>query len=427
MKKSTTLESNQRQYIENDKGLEIFTIPNFLTDEECDYLCGLIEKNHIRSEVAGSGTKKSTYNEGRTTSTSNLFASDNIVKQVDDKIYQELNISSDYAEPTQGQLYEVGQEFRHHNDYFSGDGYTNHCLSSGQRTYTCMIYLNDVEEGGETDFPQINQRFTPQKKMAIIWKNSDGTGKENMASHHAGMPVKSGKKIIITKWFRENVFNSSEDARLSQIKHNESKMTNRFSTKEQLPKFTPTGFKVVKCPELTWNIIRDAYNLLKDKETEEKFQGKESIIPGDGITSSLLSFDHIPNIRTLIHEQLLPFHQEWCGANIKPAYVYGIRSYKKGATLSSHVDRIETHHISSIIIVDKDLDSAEGNGKGTENDWALDIQDHDGNWHKVYADIGDIILYESAICEHARLEPFKGNFFNNFFVHYTLTDWIYQP
>ena len=29
------------------------------------------------------------------------------------------------------------------------------------------------------------------------------------------------------------------------------------------------------------------------------------------------------------------------------------RSYQRGATLAKHVDRIATHHISTIIIVDK--------------------------------------------------------------------------
>ena len=41
--------------------------------------------------------------------------------------------------------------------------------------------------------------------------------------------------------------------------------------------------------------------------------------------------------------------------DIEPSYIYGIRSYQKGSRLEEHVDRLETHHISSIIIVDKDL------------------------------------------------------------------------
>ena len=122
MRKSKTLKNN-RNYIENDQGLEIFTIPNFLTDDECDYLCKLIKENHSRSEVTGEGNNKAVYDNNRTSSTSNLPASDVVVKQIEDKIYVELNVSLDYSEPIQGQLYQVGQEFKHHNDFFWGDGF----------------------------------------------------------------------------------------------------------------------------------------------------------------------------------------------------------------------------------------------------------------------------------------------------------------
>jgi prolyl 4-hydroxylase len=411
---------NQRIHVENNHGLEIFTIPQFLTDEECEHLCKLIIANNTRSSVAGSGKLASTYSDQRTSSTSTLSSQDPIVNKVENKIYHELGIESIYAEPTQGQLYEVEQYFHNHHDYFLGDGYTNHCLASGQRTYTFMIYLNDVEEGGETKFPELELSFKPTKGTAVVWKNSNGKGTENKASLHTGTPVIKGKKMIITKWFRENPFNSSEDLRLTTEIHKskELKISTIFRSKEDLPKFTENGFTVVKCPQHTWGLIQDAYGILKEREIEEKFLGKETIILGKGITSNLLSFDHIPNIRSLIHQQLLQIHQEWCGVNIKPSFVYGIRSYKKGAILASHVDRIETHHISSIIIVDKDL--------GDNEDWALDIQGHDGQWHKVYAQAGDMILYESAICEHARLDPFQGNYFNNFFVHYKLTDYTFE-
>jgi hypothetical protein len=78
-----------------------------------------------------------------------------------------------------------------------------------------------------------------------------------------------------------------------------------------------------------------------------------------------------------------------------------------------HTDTLETHHISSIIIVDKKVNK----------DWPLDIQDHNGNWHKIYAEPGDMILYESAICKHGRTEPFDGEYFRNFYTHYTLADY----
>ena len=41
----------------------------------------------------------------------------------------------------------------------------------GQRTWTTMIYLNDVEEGGETYFKYLNLKIKPKKGLLIGWNN----------------------------------------------------------------------------------------------------------------------------------------------------------------------------------------------------------------------------------------------------------------
>ena len=188
-----------------------------------------------------------------------------------------------------------------------------------------------------------------------------------------------------------------------------------YKSKDQIPKLTESGYQIVKCPEDTWNLIQDAYRLLKPTEQDEKFDGKDYYIKGGG--TSLMDFGIYPSMRSTIHNNLLQMHQDWCGKEIEPSYLYGIRSYKKGATLKTHTDTVTTHHIASIIIVDKDLRCGCRNKKYAD-DWALDFQTHDGNWHKVYAEVGEMIMYESAICEHGRSEPFGGTYFNNCFVHY---------
>jgi len=189
----------------------------------------------------------------------------------------------------------------------------------------------------------------------------------------------------------------------------------KYTSKEQIPKLTEKGFKIVKCPKDTWSLIQDAYKKLKPLEKEEHFEGKDYYIKGGG--TSLMDFGQIPDIRAKIHNDLLKPHQDWCGKEIEPSYLYGIRSYKRGATLKIHTDTVTTHHIASIIIVDKDLRCGCQN-KEFGNDWALDFQTHDGKFNKIYAEVGDMIMYESAICEHGRLQPFEGTYFNNCFVHY---------
>ena len=104
-----------------------------------------------------------------------------------------------------------------------------------------------------------------------------------------------------------------------------------------------------------------------------------------------MSFDHFPTVRTMIHDQLLTYASRLGKEPLLKSFIYGIRSYTKGATLTSHVDRIATTIISSIIIVDKDLACGCSN-KPEADDWPLDIQGHDGEWYKVYAQPGDMIL-----------------------------------
>ena len=209
----------------------------------------------------------------------------------------------------------------------------------------------------------------------------------------------------------------------------------QFTHRDELPRLTKTGFTVVKAPEHVFNLIQETYQLLKPTLQEEVFEGKEHIIKKavdrDKSSSDLLDLSHTPTIRTILHDALKPIHEDFIKhkEEIEPSAVYGIRSYNKGAILKNHVDRIPTHHVSSIIIVDKDIKCdtcKKGKKKGKKKqDWPLQIQAHDGTWHDVYAKPGEMILYESAICEHGREKPFKGKYFRNFYVHYKLKNWEY--
>jgi prolyl 4-hydroxylase len=412
--------------VENDKNLEIFTIEDFLTDEECDHLCNLIERSNVRSTVSGTGYTQSVVSDFRTSSTATLNNGDPIVDSVDKRIAEELGVPQENGESFQGQLYEVDQQFKHHHDYFSGDSYNNHCLFSGQRTYTCMIYLNDVEEGGETDFLEINTTFSPKKGMAIIWKNSNGTGTENPASIHAGMPVIKGRKMIITKWYREHKWDMARDTKLKEQFEKQMAaaqtqaqpvFSKTFRSASDLPRLSPLGFKVVKVPTNTWRLIQEAYKLLENVKTVENWEGITNFIyDKDGNAPvEIYNMDNCHRIKEIIQEELQSVHEEFIGNKEKlvPKCIYGIRSYKNGAILKNHTDTLLTHHISSIIIVDKKVDK----------DWPLDIQDHQGNWHQVYTEPGDMILYESATNLHGRTEPFEGEYYRNFFLHYTLADY----
>jgi|TARA_R100001460_G_scaffold68935_2_gene109486 hypothetical protein len=69
-----------------------------------------------------------------------------------------------------------------------GPGYHNE-----PRAFVFSIYLNDVEEGGETEFLHFSKRVKPKTGRIVIWPSS-------FPYLHRGNPPLSGKKYIITSW-----------------------------------------------------------------------------------------------------------------------------------------------------------------------------------------------------------------------------------
>ena len=60
----------------------------------------------------------------------------------------------------------------------------------GQRIYTCLIYLNNVIEGGETYFTELDHYESPEEGKILIFKNIDSKKDRNILSKHMGCTVK---------------------------------------------------------------------------------------------------------------------------------------------------------------------------------------------------------------------------------------------
>ena len=103
----------------------------------------MIDANHSRSSVVVGGTDRSDVTDHRTSSTSNLDPNSPLMGEIKQKIADYLGLDVKKGEGLQGQLYEPGQYFKPHNDYFEGAAYDMHCKASGNRTHTLMVYLNE--------------------------------------------------------------------------------------------------------------------------------------------------------------------------------------------------------------------------------------------------------------------------------------------
>lgn len=147
----------------------------------------------------------------RTSETCDLAADVAAVQRIEAMITALSGIDPAYGEPLQGQRYAEGQEFKPHTDYFTPGGrdYDRYCAISGNRTWTFMIYLNDVAAGGATRFKMLDKTFQPETGKLLCWNNRlhDGpdsaAGSVNPATLHHGMKVRKGLKYVITKWYRQ--------------------------------------------------------------------------------------------------------------------------------------------------------------------------------------------------------------------------------
>lgn len=181
--------------------LDIYIVRDFLDERDCREMIALIDADNEPSKLLS-------YNgddEFRTSHSCNVDPQNETVKRVEGKITSLMGIDVAHGETIQGQRYRVGQQFKPHFDFFHrGEAYWDEMMrSGGQRTWTAMVFLNDVEAGGETNFTQAAAKVTPRRGNLLCWNNMDGIGQPNSYAMHQGCPVTAGTKYIITKWYRE--------------------------------------------------------------------------------------------------------------------------------------------------------------------------------------------------------------------------------
>ena len=179
---------------------EIYALGDFLTPAECAQMRNLIDACAKPSE-AYDQEDRGAY---RTSFSGNVDSADPFVREIKQRTDDLLGIPSEYGESLQGQRYLPTQEFKPHYDWFPSHGsYFEHEMQhGGQRCYTAMIFLNEVEEGGTTDFPDLELSFEPKEGVLLAWNNARPDGLPNLHTLHAGRPVVRGEKYIVTQWYR---------------------------------------------------------------------------------------------------------------------------------------------------------------------------------------------------------------------------------
>ncbi|XP_057503530.1 probable prolyl 4-hydroxylase 3 [Actinidia eriantha] len=194
-----------------------FIYHNFLSKEECEHLIKLAKPRMAKSTVVDSKTGKS--KDSRVRTSSGMFlrrGRDEIIRDIEKRIADFTFIPVEHGEGLQILHYEVGQKYEPHYDYFLDEFNTK---NGGQRIATVLMYLSDVEEGGETIFPAATGNFSsmpgwnelsecgkrglavkPKMGDALLFWSMRPDATLDPSSLHGGCPVIKGNKWSSTKW-----------------------------------------------------------------------------------------------------------------------------------------------------------------------------------------------------------------------------------
>ena len=188
----------------------VLALANFLTADECSELIEYARGRISRATVVNSVDGGDLVDERRTSELVMLrLAETPLIDRIDKRIEALTGIPVPHGEGLQVMRYGVGAEYQAHYDYFdfASPGEAMH-LKFGQRVATLVMYLNNVEGGGQTTFPNGDIEVVPQTGNAVYFAYTDREGRSDTMSFHGGAPVTAGEKWIATKWMRERPYHS---------------------------------------------------------------------------------------------------------------------------------------------------------------------------------------------------------------------------
>jgi prolyl 4-hydroxylase len=214
--------SRPRPFPEEDvdyqEGPWVVIFDTFLTDHECDALVELgAEEGYERSGLVGVNTNLDGSFEnlvGETRTSENAWCVDDCYENataqvVMEKIENLTGFPETNSENLQMLKYEVEQAYKTHHDYI--DHHQNR--QCGARMLTLFLYLNDVDEGGGTNFPDLDLTVMPQKGRAVLWPSilDDEPGIQDSRTEHQALPVVRGIKYGSNAWLHQRDFKTPNE------------------------------------------------------------------------------------------------------------------------------------------------------------------------------------------------------------------------
>jgi len=205
-----------RKVLSHDPRLWIFE--RMITPEVCDWIIARARDRLVPAKVFDQVSGGPTTNQDRLNSAAEMGLTDVdlVLLAVRERIAAAVGQPLVHMEGPQVLHYEVGERFTAHYDYLdpAHEGSVADIAMRGQRLATCLVYLNDDLEGGETDFPELGLRHRGGRGDALLFFSLDTSGRPDPRTLHAGLSPTSGEKWVLSQWVRDKVPPGAGDPRM---------------------------------------------------------------------------------------------------------------------------------------------------------------------------------------------------------------------
>lgn len=171
-------------------------IKGLITQEEREHI---MKKAESKLDVSTVAQNRVIDKNVRDSETAWLDESDPVVRRVMEKCVALTDRPLANCEHLQVLRYKPGGHYKPHQDTFSD-------TEGNKRMYTVILALNDEYEGGETEFPNLKQKFKLTAGDALFFHTLDNYELMTTKALHGGRPVKSGEKWICNLWVHKHPY-----------------------------------------------------------------------------------------------------------------------------------------------------------------------------------------------------------------------------
>ena len=133
-----------------------------------------------------------------------LIESDVVMQLIRARVARAAGVAPSALEPPEVLHYEIGQTYKPHVDFFHPrlPTFAEEMRVKGRRIKTCLVYLNEDLEGGETEFPKLKIKFRGRAGEALLFDNVSANGAGDLNTIHTGLPPTRGEKWLLSQWIR---------------------------------------------------------------------------------------------------------------------------------------------------------------------------------------------------------------------------------